>query len=80
MPKVGERVDPGALPKLEPERLRVRMPHLLIWGMDDKALLPVSWASLPDCCCNLTVPGADQWLVHQKTEEVVGLIGAFLPS
>jgi hypothetical protein len=38
---------------------------------------------LPDYCCNLTVreiAGADHWLVHQKTDEVVGLIGAFLPS
>jgi epoxide hydrolase 4 len=36
VPKVGERVDLAALPKLDPDRLRVRMPHLLIWGMQDQ--------------------------------------------
>jgi hypothetical protein len=42
-PKVGEYVELGALPKLDPDRLRLRMPHLLIWGVDDKALPPVAW-------------------------------------
>ncbi|HXE67820.1 MAG TPA: hypothetical protein VN523_00600 [Hyphomicrobiaceae bacterium] len=67
VPKVGERVDLGALPKLDPDQLRVRMPHPLIWGMDDQALLPVSWATLPDDCDDLAVrkiAGADHWLVH----------------
>jgi hypothetical protein len=54
-------------PKLDPDRLGVLMPHLLIWGMDDEALLPVSWATLPDYCD-----------VHQKTDEVTGLIDDFL--
>jgi epoxide hydrolase 4 len=57
------------------------MPHLLIWGMQDTALLPVSWASLQDYCDNLLVrevADADHWLVHQKTEEVTQLIAAFL--
>jgi epoxide hydrolase 4 len=81
VPKLGEIVAVGALPKLDPASLRVRMPHLLIWGMQDTALLPVSWARLPDYCDELVVreiAGADHWLVHQKPEEVTGLIGAFL--
>jgi epoxide hydrolase 4 len=81
VPKPGEPVDARALPKLDPATLRVRMPHLLIWGMKDTALLPVSWASLQDYCEDLVVreiAGADHWLVHQKTEEVTRLIGAFL--
>jgi len=57
------------------------MPHLLIWGTEDTALLPVSWARLPEYCDEIVVReigGADHWLVHQKTEEVTRLIGAFL--
>jgi pimeloyl-ACP methyl ester carboxylesterase len=80
---VGERVDLGALPKRDPDRLGVRMPHLLIWGMDDQALLPVSWATLPDHGDDLAIgkiAGADHWLVHQKTDEVTGLIDDFLPG
>jgi hypothetical protein len=40
-------------------------------GMDDKALLPVSWASLPDYCDHLAIrklASADHCLVHQPDE------------
>jgi pimeloyl-ACP methyl ester carboxylesterase len=81
VPKPGETVDPATLPKLDPAQLRVRMPHLVIWGMDDRALLPVTRATLADYCDDLTVreiPGADHWVVHQKTSEVIGHIRDFL--
>ncbi len=45
VPKPGEAIDPASQPlKLDPARFRVRMPHLVIWGMDDRALLPVTRA------------------------------------
>ena len=81
VPKPGETVDPATLPKLDPAQLRVRMPHLVIWGMDDRALLPTARATLADYCDNLTlaeVPGADHWVVHQKTSEVIGHIRRFI--
>jgi len=81
VPKAGESVDPARLPKLDAAQLRVRMPHLVIWGMDDRALLPVSRATLADYCDDLTVretAGADHWVAHQKTEEVIGHLKAFL--
>jgi pimeloyl-ACP methyl ester carboxylesterase len=81
VPRVGEKVDPARVLKLEPRLLRVRMPHLVIWGMKDRALLPVSRATLPDYCDDLTVreiEDADHWVVHQKPAEVVGLIRQFV--
>jgi pimeloyl-ACP methyl ester carboxylesterase len=81
VPEEGETVDPAKVPRLDPAQLRVRMPHLVIWGMDDRALLPVSRATLGDYCDDLTVreiARADHWVVHQRTDEVVGLIRAFL--
>ena len=81
VPKEGEKVDPASVPKLDPAQLRVRMPHLVIWGMNDQALLPVTRATLADFCDTLTVreiAGADHWVVHQKTEEVIDLIRGFL--
>ena len=54
------------------------MPHLVIWGMDDRALLPVTRATLPDYCDDLTVreiAGADHWVVHQRTERWSGFSG-----
>jgi pimeloyl-ACP methyl ester carboxylesterase len=81
VPKAGEAVDPAKVMKLDPARLRVRMPHLVIWGMDDRALLPVSRATLADYCDDLTVveiEGADHWVVHQRTDEVIGHLRDFL--
>ena len=57
------------------------MPHLVVWGMDDRALLPVARATLADYCVDLSVveiAGADHWVVHQKTGEVIGHIRDFL--
>ena len=81
VPKPGDAVDPATLPKLDPAQLRVRMPHLVVWGMDDRALLPVARATLADYCDDLSVveiAGADHWVVHQKTGEVIGHIRDFL--
>jgi pimeloyl-ACP methyl ester carboxylesterase len=81
VPHPGEAVDPAKVLKLDPAQLRVRMPHLLIWGMGDRALLPVSRAGLAAWCDHLTVreiDGADHWVVHQKTAEVIDAIGDFL--
>jgi epoxide hydrolase 4 len=83
VPKEGEAIDPATVPKLDPAKLRVRMPHLVIWGMDDRALLPITRATLADYCDKLTVceiSGADHWVVHQKTDEVIGLIRDFLDA
>jgi epoxide hydrolase 4 len=81
VPHPGETVDPATVMKLDPAHLRIRMPHLVIWGMDDRALLPVSRATLPDYCDDLTVreiANADHWVVHQRTSEVVGHLRDFL--
>ncbi len=81
VPKEGEAVDASRVMKLDPAQLRVRMPHLVIWGMDDRALLPVSRAALAAYCDDLRVSeiaGADHWVAHQRTDEVIGLLGAFL--
>ncbi|KAB2911458.1 MAG: alpha/beta fold hydrolase [Hyphomicrobiaceae bacterium] len=81
VPKVGEAVDMAKVPKLDPSHLRVRMPHLVIWGMADQALLPVSRAGLADYCDDLSVreiAGADHWVVHQKTGEVIDHLRRFV--
>lgn len=81
VPHPGEDVDVGKAMKLDPAQLRVRMPHLVIWGMNDQALLPVSRATLGDYCDDLTVreiKDADHWVVHQKTDMVIGYLRDFL--
>ncbi|MBX9589158.1 MAG: alpha/beta fold hydrolase [Hyphomonadaceae bacterium] len=81
VPHPGEEVDAGKIMKLDPTQLRVRMPHLVIWGLNDRALLPVSRATLGDYCDDLTVreiEDADHWVVHQRTDAVIGHLRAFL--
>jgi epoxide hydrolase 4 len=83
VPAPGESVDAAKVRKLDPALLRIRMPHLLIWGMDDQALPPSAWATLGDYCDSLTVrriADADHWVVHQKTDEVIGHLQAFLAA
>ncbi|WP_407492190.1 alpha/beta fold hydrolase [Pseudooceanicola sp. MF1-13] len=78
IPKPGETAD---IPDLPTDKLRVRMPHLLIWGMGDTALLPEATEGLEAYCDDLTrveVPDADHWIVHQKPDQVAQLIRDWL--
>jgi epoxide hydrolase 4 len=81
VPAPGEAVAPDARLVLDPAALRVRMPHLLLWGMKDQALLPVSRAGLADLCDDLTLrefPDADHWIAHQQPEAVIAALRAFV--
>lgn len=83
VPAPGEAVDPAKVLKLDPAQLRIRMPHLVIWGMDDRALPPSARAGLADYCDDLTVreiAGADHWVVHQRTAEAIAHLRDFLAA
>ncbi|WP_254055741.1 alpha/beta fold hydrolase [Ruegeria sp. EL01] len=65
------------LPELPVDRLHVSCPHLLLWGPEDKALLPESTEGLEDFAPNLTrvtIPKTDHWLHHQKPEAMAQAI------
>jgi pimeloyl-ACP methyl ester carboxylesterase len=65
------------LPPFDMERLRVRCPHLLIWGAEDTALLPEATEGLEAFAAELTrvtLPGADHWLHHQQPRAVADAI------
>ncbi|MES0860764.1 alpha/beta fold hydrolase [Ruegeria sp. SCPT10] len=73
--------DPGKpradLPELPLDRLQVQCPHLLLWGADDKALLPEATAGLEAFAPDLTridIPGTDHWLHHQRPKVVARAI------
>ena len=59
------------------ERLRVRMPHLVLWGMDDTALLPEAREGLDLFAPDLTVrevEGASHWILHERPDAVAEAI------
>ena len=71
---------PGApieMPQMDLDRLRIRCPHLLLWGPGDTALLPETTDGLeafaPDLT-RVTVPDTDHWLIHQKPDAVAQAI------
>jgi pimeloyl-ACP methyl ester carboxylesterase len=69
------------LPEWPAEKLQVRCPHLLIWGVEDTALLPVATEGLEAFAPDLTrveIEGVDHWLHHQQPAAVAGAIGDWL--
>jgi len=69
------------LPEMPAEKLRVRMPHLLIWGDKDTALLTESLENLDsfvDLCTVKHIPGADHWICHQQPLKVAALINDWM--
>ena len=63
------------------ERLTVDAPTLVIWALDDAALLPGLLDGLDDYVPDLSVrqvPGATHWIVHEQPALVAREIGAFL--
>ncbi|NOD62859.1 MULTISPECIES: alpha/beta fold hydrolase [unclassified Ruegeria] len=71
------------LPDLPLDRLHVRCPHLLLWGPDDKALLPEATEGLETFAPNLTritIPGTDHWLHHQIPQDVAQAIQEWIQT
>ena len=74
---------PLELPPMDHARLQVRCPHLLIWGLGDTALLPETREGLGEFADDLTVheiDGADHWVLHQKADEVAGVVKEWVHS
>lgn len=74
--------DPGATAVQIPASfLRIDVPTLVLWGMNDPALLPCLLDGLPDWVPHLTVQrvaGASHWLVHEQPRQLMEALAAFL--
>ena len=63
------------------EVLTITVPTLVIWGLDDAALLPELVNGLDDYIADLQliqVPGASHWIVHENPGLVIRTMSAFL--
>ena len=79
--KPGEPIPTDKLPQWDPKTLRIRMPHLLLWGLGDTALKPETRDALINYCEDLTIverEDADHWIIHQHPKWVSMQIMAFL--
>ena len=67
VPKEGEAVAEAPLYNIPSDTFRVTMPHVLVWGMGDQALLPQCHENLGAYCDSLTkveIKQADHWILH----------------
>ena len=79
----GAGLTADAIPELTPEQVGVQIPTLVLWALDDTALLPGLLDGLERYVPQLTVkpmPGATHWVVHEQPEAVAQHIGAFVAS
>ena len=63
------------------DKLEVNLPTLVVWGMDDKALLPELLDGLADFIPRLElhrVEGASHWIVHEQPELIAAYLHRFL--
>ncbi len=65
----------------DPERFKISMPHQVIWGLEDEALLPVARAGLEEFAPDLElieVPDAGHWINHTHPELVARSLDKFI--
>lgn len=70
-----------AMPELPHDKLTVAAPTLVLWALDDTALLPGLLEGLEDYVPKLDitrVPGATHWVVHEQPAFVASEIESFL--
>ncbi len=63
------------------ERYHISMPHLLIWGMKDIALLPEAREGLEQFCADLSIveiDDGDHWVIHSHPDKVAAEIRQFM--
>jgi len=66
---------------VDPTKLMVRVPTLVIWGEKDTALLTANLDGLEQFVPELTIkriPEGTHWVIHEKPDEVNGYIHEFL--
>ncbi|MGJ7489157.1 alpha/beta fold hydrolase [Variovorax sp. ZT4R33] len=76
-----EGQSPDTIPLLPRERLTVDVPTLVLWALDDSALLPGLLDGLDDYVSRLEVvkvADATHWIVHEQPQRVIAEIAAFL--
>lgn len=81
VPLIGQPLPEASLYGASRNHFRVTVPHLLIWGKNDTALLPEVRKSLPEFCDDLTikeVENADHWILHTHAELVASYIRKYL--
>jgi pimeloyl-ACP methyl ester carboxylesterase len=83
VPVIGQPLPEAPLYGASRDSFRVPVPHLLIWGLNDTALLPDVRKPIAEFCDDLIVKEveqADHWILHTHPEIVANHMRDFLNS
>ena len=78
-----EKPVPAPLLDIDPENFRIKMPHLLLWGMEDTALLLIARSGLEefaDALKIVEVEDAGHWINHTHPDFIASEIHQFIQS
>lgn len=81
VPGPEEAVSDAPLLSIDPAKVTVRVPHLVLWGEADEALTPACLNGLDIYAADLTIrkiAGAGHWILHEKPGEVAAAIRSFV--
>ncbi|HWK65532.1 MAG TPA: alpha/beta fold hydrolase [Rhizobiaceae bacterium] len=81
VPAPGEPAADAPLLALDPAKVTVGVPHLVLWGEADEALTPACLNGLERYAEDLTIKkigGAGHWVLHEKPAEVAAAIRSFI--
>ncbi len=81
VPQSGELSTPFPITEKMKEQFKITVPHLLLWGLKDTALLPEAREDLHLFCKDLTLEEteiASHWILHEQPQWVAENIVRFL--
>lgn len=81
VPEPAETVRTPPILLMPPERFRIAMPHLVLWGEADQALRPVCLEGLDAFAGDLTVErfaGTGHWILHERPMDIAASISDFV--
>ncbi len=83
VPQAGKPVDADKALVIDTDRLQIVMPHLLIYGVEDRALRPAAFNDIETFAPQVErhdVAGAGHWILHEKPDLVAEITAGWLKS
>lgn len=81
VPPLGKSLKDSDMVAIDPQKMRIKMPHLVVWGKKDTALTIECRNGIYDLCDDVKIvelEELDHWLHHQNPKLVADSIGEFL--
>lgn len=81
VPNLGKKIDKAMQVEINPDQMRIKMPHLVVWGKNDVALTIECRNGIYDFADDVKIvelDNLDHWLHHQNPKKIAKVIDDFL--